>query len=172
MCWWRWEKKDPKEPTDHALGRGRGGFSTKIHLLCDGNGHPLHFHMTAGQRNESIVFETVLEQADAEIQDGAGNPIAWPLALGADKSYRANWIDAYLQKLGIEPVIPSRVTEDRSKRPPFDKEKYRRRNIIERLIGWLKECRRVFARFEKTATNYGGMIKLAFIERYLRIVTD
>ena len=44
------EKKDPGEPSDHALGRSRGGFSSKFHLLCDGHGHPLHFHLTAGQR--------------------------------------------------------------------------------------------------------------------------
>ena len=47
-----------------------------------------------------------------------------------------------------------------------------RRNVVERLIGWLKESRRVFARYEKTALNFGGMIKLAFIRRYLRITLN
>ena len=47
----------------------------------------------------------------------------------------------------------------------------RRRNIVERLIGWLKESRRVFSRFEETARNFVGMIKMAFIHRYLRSVT-
>jgi transposase len=50
----------------------------------------------------------------------------------------------------------------------FDADAYRDRNIVERLIGWLKECRRVFSRFEKTAKNFAGMIRLAFIQRYLR----
>jgi hypothetical protein len=40
------EKSDPKEPEDHALGRSRCGFSTKIHLACDANGLPLHFEIT------------------------------------------------------------------------------------------------------------------------------
>jgi transposase len=53
----------------------------------------------------------------------------------------------------------------------FDRKAYRRRNIVERLIGWLKEARRVFARFEKTAKNFGGFVKLAFIQRYLRLAT-
>ncbi len=48
-----WKKSDPDEPADHALGRSRGGFSTKIHLLCDRHGHPLHFHLTPGQTHES-----------------------------------------------------------------------------------------------------------------------
>ncbi|TWT39875.1 hypothetical protein KOR42_50810 [Thalassoglobus neptunius] len=70
----------------------------------------------------------------------------------------------------ITPVIPSKTNEDRTeRRVEFDKQKYRERNIVERLIGWLKECRRVFSRFEKTALNFGGMIKMAFIERYLRL---
>ena len=48
--------------------------------------------------------------------------------------------------------------------------RYRQRNIVERLIGWLKECRCVFARYEKTAVNFSGMIKMAFVQRYLKIL--
>ena len=95
------------------------------------------------------------------------------MALGGDKGYRAEWIDQFLLQLGIQPVIPSKENEDRAARPvEFDREAYRRRNIIERLIGWLKESRRVFARFEKTAKNFGGFIKIAFIQRYVRLATD
>ena len=57
----RGEKKDPEEPSDHALGRSRGGFSTKIHLLCDGHGHPLHFHLTAGQAHDNTALVPLLE---------------------------------------------------------------------------------------------------------------
>ena len=109
--------------------------------------------------------------ADQQLYDGQGEPIAWPVALAGDKGYRADWIDAYLLALDIQPVIPSKTNEDRNTRPvSFDREVYRDRNIIERLIGWLKECRRIFSRFEKTAKNFGGMIKMAFIHRYLRLL--
>jgi len=172
VCW-RWRKKnDPEEPADHALGRSRGGFTTKIHILCDGRGHPLHFHLTAGQTHDSAVLDTVLEEAGARLHDGEGEPLAWPVALGGDKGYRADWIDEYLLELNIRPVIPSKENQDRDDRPvKFDRKAYRRRNIVERLIGWLKEARRVFARFEKTAKNFGGFVKLAFIQRYLRLAT-
>lgn len=113
---------------------------------------------------------SLLEGADASVTDGAGEPVAWPAALAGDKGYRANWIDETLLHLGITPVIPSKDNEDRNARPvEFDREAYRRRNIIERLIGWLKECRRILSRFEKTAVNFSGMIKMAFIQRYLRL---
>lgn len=110
-----------------------------------------------------------MEGADANVCDGQGQPIAWPVALGGDKGYRADWIDTYLIDLGIQPVIPSKENEDRDARPvEFDREAYRQRNVVERLIGWLKESRRIFSRYEKTAKNFGGMIKIAFIREFLR----
>jgi transposase len=114
-------------------------------------------------------LEALLEGVD--LADGDGEPIAWPLAMAGDKSYRANWIDAYLLEMGMQPVIPSKSNEDCETRGiEWDGEAYRGRNIIERLIGWLKESRRIFSRFEKTAKNYAGMLKMAFIHRYLRLL--
>ena len=169
MCWRRWKKRDPEEPSNHALGRSRGGFSTKIHIVCDGHGYPLHFQLTPGQDHESTKLDALLESTDAILFDGNGQPVAWPVALAGDKGYRADWIDQYLIDLGINPVIPSREDEDRSRRTiKLDRKAYRRRNIVERLIGWLKESRRIFSRFEKTAKNFGGMLKMAFIQQFLR----
>lgn len=144
-------------------------MTCKIHVLCDGEGHPLHFELTGGQTHECAAFDTVMIGVDAGLLDARGEPIAWPVALAADKGYRADWIDDYLLELDITPVIPSKANQDRDARPvAFDPAAYRDRNIVERLIGWLKECRRVFSRFEKTAKNFAGMIRLAFIQRYLR----
>ena len=131
----------------------------------------MHFHLTAGQQNESTALESVLEGADESILDQDGEPIAWPVSLAGDKAYRAKWIDEYLLEREITPVIPWRDTDDRQSRPvEFDSDAYRDRNIIERLVGWLKESRRIFSRFEKTAKNFGGMLTLAFIQRYLRLM--
>ena len=133
----------------------------------------MHFHLTAGQDHEATGLRPLLEGADARLLDGAGEPVAWPVALGGDKGYRAEWIDQYVLDLGVRPVIPSKENEDPAARPvKFDRRAYRRRNIIERLIGWLKESRRIFSRFEKTARNFGGFIKMAFIHRYLRLATE
>lgn len=52
----------------------------------------------------------------------------------------------------------------------FDREAYRQRNVIERLVGWLKECRRVATRFEKKAFHFAGMVAMAMIQRYLRLI--
>jgi transposase len=171
MRWGRGKKRDPEEPEDHALGRSQGGFTTKIHLLCDGPGHPLYFCLTPGQEHESRSLLNVLQGADEEVTDGDGRRVPWPAALAGDKAYRAGWIDQTLLELGIQPVIPSKSNEDRDARGvEFDRDMYRKRNIVERLIGWLKENRRIFSRFEKTAKNFAGMLKMAFIHRYLRII--
>jgi transposase len=119
------------------------------------------------------MFDAVIEGADEELHDDHGVAMAWPVALAGDKGYRAERVDRRLLGLGIKPVIPSKETEDRSRRlVAFDKRTYRRRSIVECLIGWLKESRRIVTRFEKTATNFAGMVRLAFIHRYLRLCTS
>ena len=70
-------------------------------------------------------------------------------------------------------MIPQRSDQrarHRGRPLAFDRETYRRRNVVERCVGWLKECRRIATRFEKLALNYLAMLKLAMIERYLRIL--
>jgi transposase len=133
-------------------------------VLCDGHGHLLHFHLTAGQAHKTTALNPLLVGADERVIDGDGEPVAWPVALAGDKGYRADWIDEYLLELEITPVIPSKENEDRSARlVESDKATYRRRSVVECLIGWLKECCRVFSRYEKTAKNFGGMVKLEFM---------
>jgi hypothetical protein len=100
-----------------------------------------------------------------------GNPTAWPLALAGDRTYHADWINNTLFELGITPVLLSKENEDHDTRPvDFDREIYCDRNIVEHLIGWLKESHCIFSRFEKTANNFGCIIKMAFIRRYLGLV--
>ena len=56
-----------------ALGYSKGGFSTKIHLRCEGNGLPVTFLLTVGQRNESVMFEALMEQGVVK-RRGRGRP--------------------------------------------------------------------------------------------------
>jgi transposase len=131
---------------------------------------PLHFEVTAGQVHESSAFEELMEAV--EIPQPLGRPRRRPDKLAGDKAYRMPRILDWLRDHGIQPVIP-RKSNEKSKvgRPEsFDAEAYKGRNVIERCVGWLKECRRVLSRFEKTALNFVGMVQVAFIERYLRIL--
>jgi transposase len=137
--------------------------------VSDGIGHPLGFQLSPGQSHESQFVAATLDDVDQKLVDGKGRPVKWPDALGGDKGYRADEIDQFILELGTLPVIPSKSNEDpESRAVDFDRQIYKDRNIIERLIGWLKETRRIFSRFEKTAINFEGMIKLAFIRQYLQ----
>lgn len=137
-------------------------------MVCDSAGNPIHCEVTAGQRHETTAFEDLL--ANIPALDAEQAELVFPLAVVGDKGYDAAWIREWLEDFDIEPVIPQRCADETSG-SSFDQQVYRRRNIIERLVGWLKECRRVFSRFEKTATNFIGMIQLAFIQRYLKLIT-
>ena len=91
-------------------------------------------------------------------------------ALGFGSGSEKTGQSCALEQRGIQSVIPEKgARADDETNPDFDRELYRRRNVVERLVGWLKECRRVFSRFEKTAVNFAGMIKAAIIQRYLRM---
>lgn len=78
----------------------------------------------------------------------------------------------WLRRHGIKPVIPHKDNESARHDPcvVFDREAYRGRAVVEQSVGWLKEYRRIGTRFEKLAINYHGMLQLAMIQRYLRLL--
>lgn len=151
-----------EEPQDHALGYSRGGFSTKIHLVCDSQGTRLGVHVTAGQRHESKAFEPTMQRLYLPQRRGRRR---WPRRLAGDKGYSYPRIWRWLRRRRIGRVIPTRKNQPRD--PNFDKEQYRKRNIIERLVGWSKECRRLLSRFEKLAINYLAFWIIASLVRLL-----
>ena len=123
--------------------------------------------MSGGQAHETTAFTDVLE--NASIPNDEGDLEIYPAHLAGDKGYDAKWIRDWLEAQRIEPVIPHRGTDTDARDTDFDRELYRHRNVIERLVGRLKECRRIFSRYEKTATNYLGMLKMSFIMYYLNL---
>jgi transposase len=145
------------------LGRSQGGFGTKVHLLCDSRGTCLGIYLTPGQRHESKFFEPLAERVLLRRRRGQGY---WPKKLAGDKGYSYPHIRQWLKRHHIEPVIPTR--KDQPQQKTFDKATYRKRNIIERAIGWFKECRRLGTRFEKLAVNFLAFWMVAMIEKLLR----
>lgn len=149
---------------DEALGRSRGGFTSKIHLKAEGYGKPLAFLVTPGQRHEATMFEPLLKTGAVK-RSGRGRPRLWPQCIVADKGYNSERIRKLLNSKQVKPVIPVRSNQDRDE--DFDWEKYRERNLVERLINRLKQWRRIATRYEKRAANYGGMLTLATVVLWL-----
>ena len=125
-----------------------------------------------GQAHESTQFEALV--GNVEVQRRKGRRRSRPRRVGGDKAYHAQRIRHWLRAHGIGAVIPPRKgrAKRRAGRPiSYDQERYRGRNVIECCIGWLKECRSLATRFEKLAVHFLGMVHLAIIERYLRLLT-
>ena len=133
-----------------ALGRSRGGFSTKIHLKVDLDGLPLAFHLTEGEASDSPQFAVLLDLG----------PDITPRAAVGDKGYDSKGNRSAARRRGICPVIPFKAS---AKNQPafFPKVLYRARARIEQLVGKLKRFKRVALRCEKTAQNYGSVVALA-----------
>ena len=153
---------------EQALGRSRGGFTTKIHLICDGKGNPLMFSLTPGGTHDSSAFDNLFLKFLDYIQ-----ALKWRRQLSlvvCDKGYDCERINELCRQHKLIPVIPKRKGrngKDRSD-PNFNKAAYRERNHVERCIGWLKENRRIATRYEKLAITYQAMVQFGMTRRLLR----
>jgi transposase len=95
----------------------------------------------------------------------------WPAQAAGDKGYSYAQVRAWLARRGVEAVIPQRADQiAREGEYEMDWTSYRRRSAVECCVGWLKECRRVGTRFDKLAGCFLSFVKLAIIQRYLRIL--
>jgi len=142
-----------KKRGEQALGRSRGGFTTKIHVIVDGLGNPLRLCLTAGQRHDITQAQHLLAGFDFE-------------RLIADRGYSAAHFIDYLLERGIEAVIPphqrAKVLRE------YDAWLYRERHLVECFINKIKHFRRIFSRFDKLDRTYSGFLHFVSTLIWLR----
>lgn len=136
---------------NQAIGRSRGGLTSKIHLAVDGLGNPLTFSLTPGQTHD-------ITQATA-LLDG---PAAFVIA---DKAYDAGWLIEFIEAQSAVPVIPPRKC---SPSRDYDKHLYKERHLVECCINKLKQFRRLATRYEKTACNFLSIVFIAAMTIWMR----
>jgi len=119
-----------------ALGRSKGGFTTKIHAIVDALGNPLKLVLTAGQRHDITQANVLMENIKGSLLMG-------------DKSYD---VDHFTQDLDVSPCIPPRA--NRKNPRSYDEFLYESRSAIECFFGKIKHFRRIFSRFDKSAKSY------------------
>jgi transposase len=139
--------------TDACLGRSRGGFSTKIHLVVDALGNPVECRLSAGQEADVTYAEPLMDDHAAQ---------AWI----ADKAYDSDAVVQVAQSQGAQAVIPSK--KNRKQPRDYDKHLYKERRKVEWFINLLKQYRRVATRYEKTARNFLAFVHVASIMILLR----
>ena len=136
-----------------ALGRSKGGFSTKVHALVDALGNPLKFILTPGQRHD-------ITQADSLVQDLENTMLL------ADKGYDSNALVGQLKIQQSIAVIPPK--KNRKHKRDYDRHIYKERHLIECFFGKIKHFRRVFSRFDKTATVFMSFLQFVGALIWLR----
>ena len=164
------------EPDNHALGRSRGGFSTKIHLACDQHLQAVSFTLTAGQAGDSPQLTEVLNRIRVA-RPRPGRPRSLPDRVLADKAYSSQANRSYLRCRKITTTIPVKKDQADNRqakgsaggRPPaFDSEAYKGRNVVERCFNAHKHTRGVATRDAKLAVRFEAVIRVANIDRWLK----
>ncbi|MCD1270077.1 IS5 family transposase, partial [Microbacterium sp. MEC084] len=167
------------EPPDHAVGRSRGGLSTKIHQLVDGHGLPLVALLTAGQAGDSPMFLPLM--AHLRVARPLGRPRTRPDAVRGDKAYSSRAIRGHLRSRGIKAVIPEPSDQQghrkrrgsRGGRPVgLDAADYRNRNVIERRYCHIKQWRGLATRYDKLAVVYRAAVILNAVIAWTRQLSD
>ncbi len=125
---------------NQAIGRSRGGRSTKIHALTDAFCRPIAFLLTGGQVADCTAADTLLEQMPETT------------VLHGDKGYDSNAIRRKIEARGAAPNIPPK--SNRRWKPCFSPALYRDRNAIERMFGRIKDFRRIATRYDRLAQNF------------------
>ena len=158
------------EPADHALGRSRGGWTTKIHALTDQSCSPTTLLLSAGQAGDNPMLVPLLSLHRAH-QPGS-------FRLLGDKAYPHPSTRAQLRAQRIAHTIPERADQIQQRkakgahggRPPaFNPDTYRLRNTVERGFNRLKHWRGIATRFDKYALTYLGGVTLAAMVTYHRV---
>src|SRR6185312_11973109 len=140
-------RRPQKLGEDQAIGRSKGGLTTKIHATVDALGNPTGFHLTGGQEHDLAGADALLPELEAE-------------ALIADKAFDADQrVLEPLADAGKTAVIPPR--KSRTTPRAFDKDLYKARHLIENFFAKLKQFRAIATRYDKTARCFLAGIHLA-----------
>jgi transposase len=134
-------------------------------VVADAAGLPLAVHIESAWRLTRRPHEVTLVHDTLQARFVEGTP----QRLIGDKAYDSDPLDASLKAQGIEMIAPHRANRRKPKTQDGRKlRRYKRRWKVERLIGWLQNCRRVAVRYERHACNFLGFVKLACVCILLR----
>ena len=129
---------------------------------------PICVQLTPGQAHEATMLDPLLD--DVSI-GGKPGPVRTRFEVVAgDKGYDGKALREAIRSRGSQPLIPTRKLRDGSypeHAAEFDKEQYRRRNVVERLIGRLKEHRRIATRYDKLAESFKAFVLLGCVRIWL-----
>ena len=135
-----------------AVGRTRGGWNTKLHMVAASDRDGVTFSLSAGNCSDGPEGRALLQKL---------GPTDHPLYLLMDRAYEGDETRALAVKLGYIPVVPPK--SNRKNPWSYDKQLYKQRNQVERLFRRIKRFRRIFTRYDKLDTIFLAFIYFALI---------
>ncbi len=149
-----------------AIGRSRGGMTTKIHMVAADARTAIIYAISPGQDHDGPHGRELLQRLGPRTKQPEGEQLQ--LFLVADRAYERNETRQPALALGYTPVIPPKA--NRRHQWDYDRDIYKRRNEIERLFRRIKAYRRVFTRYDKLDMIFLAFITLALIHDTLKSV--
>ena len=142
-----------------AIGRSRGGLTTKIHMVAADARTAIIYAISPGQDHDAPHGRELLKSLGPANKKPKGEQLQ--LFLVADRAYEGDETRQLAVELGYTPVIPPKS----NRRDPWDfnRDIYKRRNEVERVFRRLKGYRRVFVRYDKLDVIFLAFITLALI---------
>ena len=141
-----------------AMGRSKGGLTTKVHMLADAHGNPQEFEITEGQAHDMREAHNLARKTEAEVLLG-------------DKGYDSEALREELLNKGVVPVIPRRKNSEKSNEH-FDEELYKARHTIENLFAKMKQYRAFSTRYDKLKRNYAAVVAIVSAIIWLKLLVN
>ena len=141
---------------ERAIGRSRGGATTKIHIAADAHGNPIDFEITEGQVHDIQMATELVERTPRSDYTVA------------DKGYDGEYLRWVIRESESIPVIPKKINS-RSENKKYDRDIYRHRHLVENLFARLKHFRGIAMRFDKLKRNYEGTLAMACAYLWLKL---
>ena len=139
--------------SERAIGKSRGGWTTKIQTYADAMGRPVAFHLTGGNVSDYVGYEMLPDIADGRVEHLIG-----------DHGYDSNKIRNGLEGRDIQLCIPGR--RNRKTEIEYNKELYKTRHRIKNAFAKLKDWRHISMRYHRCPNIFLGVIVLSTIVKF------
>ena len=145
-----------KKRGKQSIGKSKGGWNTKLHVVSADDKVIVEMHISSGECHDAPEGRVSIAKVGTDFEN---------VPMLMDRAYEGNETRKLAASNGHEPVVPPK--KNRKNPWEYDKEKYKRRNVVERCFRRLKEFRKVCTRYDKLDFMFLAFAQFAFVAIWL-----